>query len=155
MILPQCRHACLGDDCERRLSAALTTIGNAFTILLLPLWIPKENYLVQNLRVPGPPPCTPETLGERSRQMINHRGPEFDETQHRIMSRLKTFFRTSNEVYVYTTSGTGAMEAAIVNMLSPADKVLSISIGEFGARFGELAAAYGANGTREHFDPGT
>jgi len=73
---------------------------------------------VQNLRIPGPTPCPPETLGELSRQMINHRGPEFADMQARIMDRLKTFFRTSNDVYVYTTSGTGAMEAGIVNTLS-------------------------------------
>ena len=83
------------------------------------------NLVAPNLRIPGPTPCPPETLGELSRQMINHRGPEFAEMQGRIMDRLKTFFRTSNEVYVYTTSGTGAMEAAIVNTLSPGDKVLS------------------------------
>ena len=110
---------------------------------------------MQNLRIPGPTPCPPETLGELSRQMINHRGPEFADMQARIMDRLKKFFRTSNDVYVYTTSGTGAMEAAIVNTLSPGDKVLSISIGEFGDRFGEIAAAYGANVTRYNFDPGT
>jgi aspartate aminotransferase-like enzyme len=110
---------------------------------------------VQNLRIPGPTPCPPETLGELSRQMINHRGPEFAEMQGRIMDRLKTFFRTSNEVYVYTTSGTGAMEAAIVNTLSAGDKVLNVSIGEFGDRFGDIAAAYGADVTRLNFDPGT
>src|SRR3954469_844681 len=115
----------------------------------------KEPLIVQNLRIPGPTPCPPETLEVLSKQMINHRGPEFAAMQTRVMDRLKTFFRTSNEVYVYTTSGTGAMEAAIVNTLSPGDKVLSISIGEFGDRFGEIAAAYGANVTRYNFDPGT
>jgi aspartate aminotransferase-like enzyme len=110
---------------------------------------------VQNLRIPGPTPCPPETLGELSRQMINHRGPEFAEMQGRIMDRLKLFFRTTNEVYVFTASGTGAMEAAIVNVLSAGDKVLSVSIGEFGDRFGEIAATYGAVVTRLNFDPGT
>jgi aspartate aminotransferase-like enzyme len=110
---------------------------------------------VQNLRIPGPTPCPPETLAELSRQMINHRGPEFAEMQGRIMERLKKFFRTSNEVYVYTTSGTGAMEAAIVNTLSPGDKVLSVSIGEFGDRFAEIAAAYGADVARLACEPGT
>ena len=76
---------------------------------------------MQNLRIPGPTPCPPETLAELSKQMINHRGPEFAEMQARIMERLKLFFRTENEVYVYTTSGTGVMEAAIVNTLSEVD----------------------------------
>ena len=65
---------------------------------------------MQNLRIPGPTPCPPETLGELSRQMINHRGPEFAALQGRIMERLKSFFRTQNEVYVITASGTGALQ---------------------------------------------
>jgi aspartate aminotransferase-like enzyme len=87
--------------------------------------------------------------------MINHRGPEFAEMQGRIMKRLKTFFRTENEVYVYTTSGTGTMEAAIVNVLSPGDKVIVVSIGEFGERFSDIAAAFGAVVERVDFEPGT
>ena len=110
---------------------------------------------MQNLRIPGPTPCPPETLAELSRQMINHRGPEFAALQARIMERLKRFFRTENEVYVYTTSGTGVMEAAIVNTLSPGDHVLAVSIGEFGERFAKIAEAYGAQVRRLDFEPGT
>jgi aspartate aminotransferase-like enzyme len=110
---------------------------------------------VQNLRIPGPTPCPPETLGELSRQMINHRGPEFAELQGRIMDRLKRFFRTENDVYVLTSSGTSAMEAAIVNTLSPGDHVLAVSIGEFGERFAKIAAAYGAVVNQLNFEPGT
>jgi aspartate aminotransferase-like enzyme len=90
-----------------------------------------------------------------SKQMINHRGPEFAEMQKRIMARLKTFFRTENEVYVLTTSGTGAMEAAVVNVLSPGDRVLVVSIGEFGERFVEICEAYGVQPTKLSFEPGT
>ncbi|HEY7466131.1 MAG TPA: alanine--glyoxylate aminotransferase family protein [Dehalococcoidia bacterium] len=110
---------------------------------------------MQNLRIPGPTPCPPETLAELSRQMINHRGPEFAALQARIMERLKRFFRTENEVYVYTTSGTGVMEAAIVNTLSPGDHVLAVSIGEFGERFAKIAEAYNAQVRRLDFEPGT
>jgi aspartate aminotransferase-like enzyme len=108
-----------------------------------------------NLRIPGPTPCPPETLAELSAQMINHRGPEFADLQGRIMDRLKQFFRTQNEVYVVTASGTGAMEAAVVNVLSPGDRVLAVSIGEFGDRFAEIAEVYGADVTRLNFEPGT
>jgi aspartate aminotransferase-like enzyme len=87
--------------------------------------------------------------------MINHRGPEFADMQSRIMRRLKTFFRTQNEVYVLTASGTGAMEAAIVNVVSPGDHVLSVSIGEFGDRFADIADAYGTSVTKLSFEPGT
>ncbi len=108
-----------------------------------------------NLRIPGPTPCPEDTLGEMSRQMINHRGPEFAEMQKRIMGRLKTFFRTENEVFVLTTSGTGAMETAVVNVLSPNDKVLVVSIGEFGERFADICGAYGVEVTKLNFEPGT
>ncbi len=110
---------------------------------------------MQNLRIPGPTPCPPETLEELSRQMINHRGPEFAELQTRIMERLKQFFRTENDVYVFTASGTGVMEAAIVNVLSPGDKVLAVTIGEFGDRFAQIAEAFGADVTKLAFEPGT
>jgi len=90
-----------------------------------------------------------------SKQMINHRGPEFAEMQKRIMERLKTFFRTENEVYVLTTSGTGAMEAAVVNVLSPGDRVLCVSIGEFGERFADICRVYGVDVTKVDFEPGT
>ena len=83
--------------------------------------------LSQNLRIPGPTPCPPETLAELSRQMINHRGPEFAEMQARIMERLKTSSAPRTMSTSYTTSGTGVMEAAIVNTLSPGDHVLSVS----------------------------
>lgn len=111
--------------------------------------------MTPNLRIPGPTPCPPETLEELHRQMINHRGPEFAEMQKRVMSRLKTFFRTENEVYILTTSGTGAMEAAVVNVLSPGDRVLVVSIGEFGERFAEIAETFGASVTKLNFEPGT
>jgi aspartate aminotransferase-like enzyme len=87
--------------------------------------------------------------------MINHRGPEFAAMQGRIMERLKRFFRTENDVYLITASGTGAMEAAVVNVLSEGDKVLAVSIGEFGDRFAEVAEVYGALVTRLAFEPGT
>jgi aspartate aminotransferase-like enzyme len=87
--------------------------------------------------------------------MINHRGPEFAAMQTRIFDRLRRFFRTKNDVYVYTTSGTGALEAAIVNVLSPGDKVLAVSIGEFGDRFSEMAEVFGCDVTRLSFEPGT
>src|SRR5262245_40870535 len=110
---------------------------------------------MQNLRIPGPTPCPEDTLEPLSRQMINHRGPEFAEMQTRIMSRLKTFFRTQNEVYVYTTSGTGVMEASIVNVLSPGDAVLCVSIGEFGERFAEIAERFACHVTKLDVEPGT
>ena len=84
------------------------------------------------LRIPGPTPCPDEVLKATGRQMINHRGKEFAEMQGRIIPKLKQCFQTENDVLILSTSGTGGMESAIVNTLSPGDKVLGISIGIFG-----------------------
>lgn len=77
--------------------------------------------------------------------MIDHRSKEFSDTQNRVVERLKEFFQTKNQVFLLTSSGTGSMEAAVVNTLSPGQRVLLVSIGNFGERFGEIAAAYGAD----------
>jgi aspartate aminotransferase-like enzyme len=82
------------------------------------------------------------------RQMINHRGPEFAEILARVTSRLQTLFQTKNDVLILTTSGTGAMEAAVVNTLSPGDRALVVSIGAFGDRFVDIAKTYGADVVR-------
>lgn len=97
-----------------------------------------------NLRTPGPIPCPDEILEASAKQMINHRGPEFQDLVNNITQGLKKVYRTKNDVLTLTGSGTGSMEAAIVNTLSPGDTVLSVSIGVFGDRFAQIAEAYGA-----------
>ncbi len=87
--------------------------------------------------------------------MINHRGPLFKEILYRITDRLKQVFETDGDVYVLTASGTGAMEATVVNTLSPGDKVLCASVGSFGARFGEIARRFGAEVTMLDFPLGS
>lgn len=107
-----------------------------------------------NLRTPGPTPCPPEVLAASAKQMINHRGPEFADMLRRIEAGLKVVYDTANDVLVLTTAGTGALEAAVVNMLSPGDNVLAVSIGVFGDRFASVAEAYGADVTRLKFELG-
>ena len=107
-----------------------------------------------NLRIPGPTPIPDNVLAALSTQMINHRGPEFAELQERIIAGLRPFFRTESDILLYTCSGTGVMEAAIVNTLSPGDKVLAISIGSFGDRFGSIAETYGAQVERLNIEWG-
>jgi aspartate aminotransferase-like enzyme len=87
--------------------------------------------------------------------MINHRGPEFAELIFDATEKLKQVFMTQNDVFILTASGTGALEAAVVNTLSPGDKVLSASAGAFGDRFADLAEAYGAEVQRLEFEWGT
>ena len=98
-----------------------------------------------NLRTPGPIPVADDVLQAMAGPMINHRGPQFASILRRVTERLQTVFETSGSVYVMTSSGTGAMEAAIVNTLSPGDNVLCVSVGVFGERFGEIAEIYGAD----------
>ena len=98
-----------------------------------------------NLRIPGPTPCPEDVLKEMSRQMINHRGPEFAELLNDVTDKLKTLFQTRNDVFLLTCSGTGGLEAAVVNVLSPGDRVLAVSIGVFGDRFAAIARQFGAD----------
>ncbi len=97
-----------------------------------------------NLRIPGPTPCPQEVLKEMSRQMINHRGPQFAQILSDVTDNLKQLFQTQNDVFLLTGSGTGGLEAAVVNALSPGDRVLSVSIGVFGDRFAAIARQFGA-----------
>ena len=107
-----------------------------------------------NLRIPGPTPCPEDVLQAMSKQMINHRGKEFAELIGQVTSKLKRAFQTNGDVYILTCSGTGAMEASIVNSLSPGDKVLSLSNGVFGDRFANIAERFGAEVTRVKFEWG-
>ena len=107
-----------------------------------------------NLRIPGPTPCADEALEAMSRQMINHRGPEFAEILKRVTAGVQQVFQTKNDVIILTTSGTGGMEAAVVNFLSPGDRVLCVSIGAFGERFFQILTAYGADVTKLAFEWG-
>jgi len=109
---------------------------------------------MENLRIPGPTPCPTEVLQAMSRQMINHRGPEFGQILTDVTDKLKQLFQTKGDVFLLTSSGTGSLEAAIVNTLSPGDKVLSVSIGVFGERFGTIAEEFGAEVTPLRFEWG-
>src|SRR3954462_7127056 len=98
-----------------------------------------------NLRIPGPTALPPSVREAGARQMINHRGPEFAAMLGRILDGMKPFFGTTNDVALLTCAGSGGLEAAIVNTLSPGDRVLGVSIGSFGDRFAKIAGIYGAD----------
>ena len=97
-----------------------------------------------NLRIPGPTPVPPEVLQASAAPMMNHRGPEFAKILRAVTDGLNWVYGTDTDVLSLTTSGTGGLEAAVVNTLSPGDRVLSVSIGSFGDRFGQIAETYGA-----------
>ena len=97
-----------------------------------------------NLRIPGPTPVPEEVLQELSRPMINHRGREYASILAECTEGVKRVFQTQNDIIFYPSSGSGTLEAAVVNTLSPGDRVLVVSIGSFGKRWGEFARLYGA-----------
>jgi aspartate aminotransferase-like enzyme len=101
-----------------------------------------------NLRIPGPTPLPPSVRVALSAQMINHRGPEYAVLQSAIIEGLRPFFQTEHDILLFASSGTGGLEAAIVNTLSPGDRILAVCIGAFGERFARIAEAYGAEVTR-------
>ena len=85
----------------------------------------------------------PEVLLKMAEPIMHHREPEFEKIFAEIRGGLKYLFQTKNEVMVFTSSGTGAMEGAISNILSRGDKALVIQGGKFGERWGEVCKAYG------------
>lgn len=112
-------------------------------------------FFTMNLRIVGPTPLPPPVREALARPMINHRGPEFAAMQARIVQSLKQYFQTAHEILLFTCSGTGGMEAAIVNVLSPGDVVVAVSIGVFGDRFADIAETFGAQVNRLRFPWGS
>jgi aspartate aminotransferase-like enzyme len=97
------------------------------------------------LMAPGPTPVPPEVLAAGAQPMIHHRGPDFRELATRCLGRIQEVCRTTNDVLLFTASGTGAFEAAIVNLVSPGERVLCVTAGAFGDRWIALAKTYGAD----------
>src|SRR3981081_211980 len=97
-----------------------------------------------NLRVPGPTPVPELVARAGARPMVNHRGPEFAASMLDVVRGLKPFFGTEQNPLLLTGSGTAGLEAALVNVLSPGDDVLSVTGGVFGDRFAAIAEAFGA-----------
>ena len=103
--------------------------------------MPQKRYLL----TPGPTPVPPEVLAALAEPVIHHRSPDFKTVFQEANARLQEVFRTGNDVLVFTSSGTGAYESAFVNLLSPGEKALVVSHGEFGSRWQKLGAAVGAD----------
>ena len=101
-------------------------------------------YVKQYLMTAGPTPLPPAVSQVMAEPMIYHRAPAFIEVHSRVLRRLKGVFQTSNEVQVFTSSGTGALESAVANLVRPGEPALVASCGKFGERWFELCEAYGA-----------
>ncbi len=95
------------------------------------------------LFTPGPTPLLPAAQFAMAAADIHHRTPEFRALYLRVLAQLKEFVGTANDVIILSSSGTGAMEAAVSNLTSPGDRVLVLSAGKFGERWTALAKAFG------------
>jgi len=97
----------------------------------------------QFVQIPGPTNVPERVLRAMARPTIDHRSPEFGRLGLEVLEGLKEVFQTSGRVIVFPSSGTGAWEAALVNTLSPGDKLLMFDIGQFAAGWREMAARFG------------
>jgi alanine-glyoxylate transaminase / serine-glyoxylate transaminase / serine-pyruvate transaminase len=92
-----------------------------------------------SLNIPGPTPVPDRILRAMDTPIIDHRGPEFSKLAKKCLEGIKTIFKTSNPVIIYTATGTGAWEGALVNTLSPGDKILMVETGQFGLLWKKMA----------------
>lgn len=99
----------------------------------------KKYYLL----TPGPTPIPPEVAQKESLPIIHHRTSEFEKVFAEVSEGLKYIFQTKNDVFSIASSGTGAMEASVINILSPGDEALVASCGNFGERWSKILEAYG------------
>lgn len=101
----------------------------------------RKNYLL----TPGPTPLPPQVCEAMSRPIIHHRTPQFQAVLKEVEEGLKYVFQTKEDVFILASSGTGAMEAAVANLLSSGDTVIVVQGGKFGERWTEICKAYGVN----------
>ena len=99
----------------------------------------KKDYLM----TPGPTAVPPEVLLEMAQPVFHHRTKRYQELAQRIQAQLKYVFQTTNPVMAFAASGTGAMEASVVNTLEPGEKALVVKGGKFGERWTQICRAYG------------
>ncbi len=95
------------------------------------------------LMTPGPTPVPEDIRNEMAKPIIHHRTKEYQAIFKDATEGLRKIFKTSGDLFTFTSSGTGAMEASIVNVLSSGDKIIVVRGGKFGERFGDIAKAYG------------
>jgi alanine-glyoxylate transaminase/serine-glyoxylate transaminase/serine-pyruvate transaminase len=95
------------------------------------------------LQIPGPTPVPDRILRALDQPVIDHRGPEFAKVTKRALEGIKSIFKTTNPVIIFTATGTGAWEAALTNTLSPGDRVLMVETGQFGTLWKKMAERMG------------
>jgi aspartate aminotransferase-like enzyme len=108
-----------------------------------------------SLLAPGPTPVPPRTLLAMAQPLIHHRSADFLDIIGQVRAGLKKLFKTQNEVITFSSSGTGAMESAVANLLSPGDKAIAVRGGKFGERWSEILEAYGCQPVNVDVEWGT
>jgi serine---pyruvate transaminase len=103
-----------------------------------------DPYVKQYLMTAGPTPLPPAVSQAMAQPMLYHRAPAFVEVYARVLERLKVVFGTRNEVLLFASSGSGAMESAVANLVRAGEPALVASCGKFGERWADLCDAYGA-----------
>src|SRR6266508_198882 len=121
--------------------------------LTLKITVPRKDLLMSKnssrpvgrhfLQIPGPTPLPDRVLRAMDTPIIDHRGPEFAKLAKRCLDGIKTIFKTTSPVIIYTATGTGAWEAALVNTLSPGDRVLMVETGQFATLWKTMAEKIG------------
>jgi len=105
-----------------------------------------KNFMKKySLLAPGPTPIPPEVLQALARPIIHHRTPLYEGILQEVREGLKYLFQTQNEVLIFASSGTGAMEGAVTNTLCAGDKAIVVEGGKFGERFTQICRAYGVH----------
>ena len=99
----------------------------------------------QYLLTPGPTPVPPQVLAALAEPIVHHRSPDFTPIYRSCLERLQTVCRTEQEVLLFASSGTGAFESAVQNLVTPGEPHLVVSAGNFGERWADLTTAYGAD----------
>lgn len=106
------------------------------------------------LMIPGPTPVPPTVTAAISMPVIGHRTENFAQMHEKIVKKVQKVFQTKNDIFILTNTGTGALETAIANTVSPGDKVLALITGNFGERFAKIARAYGGDVIEVNFGYG-
>jgi aspartate aminotransferase-like enzyme len=103
---------------------------------------------------PGPTPVPPEVYIAQASPLVYHRGPGYGGLLRHVTDKLKELYRTEHDVLIFSSSGTGGLESAVANTLSPGDRVVVPVAGYFGERFAKIATAYRADVRRIDYEWG-
>src|SRR5689334_2644416 len=110
--------------------------------------------MLKKVFTPGPTEVPRQVLSAVTSHITYHRSSEFKEFHRSLISKLKSFFRTKDNLNILTVSGTGSMEAAVTNFCNQGDKIIYVNQGRFGNRWGSICKTYGMDAFELFIEPG-